>query len=291
MHSMTGFGRGRKISSAGTLEAQVACINKRGLEISVALPRELSLIEGELYELLKGSFERGKLQLTLRLETKKQIISTKSTQLHVEAKFNELKKLCRRLKVPFEANAELLADLMRSGEFSNNGAIDIEKLRPTALAATRDSIKNCLRAQTQEGMRLQKDFLSRLKKLEDLRAQALVKSVHTVELQRERLLKNLSQAGLTINTGDERVLKELALFADRVDITEELTRINSHLTAARKLISSTGAIGRQLEFLLQEFLREWNTLGNKSPQIELVQVALSAKNEIEKMREQAANVV
>ncbi len=283
MKSMTGFGRGRVAAKGVTVEAQLSSTNKRGQEISVNLPRELSDMEAALQEKLQKAFERGKLQLNVRL----QISTQKKGDSDIQKDFLRLKAACKKLKVPFDADAELVLELMQASRPSDSTLPDLEKPVAAAVAA---AIQNCLRGQAQEGARLLKDFKARFKKLAALKVQAAALAAQSLPHQRARLMKNLSNAGLNIDTQDERVLKELALFADRVDVTEELTRIDSHLKAADKLINSSGSIGRQMEFLLQEFQREWNTLGNKSVQVELVRTALEAKNEIERMREQAANV-
>jgi uncharacterized protein YicC (UPF0701 family) len=282
MQSMTGFGRARVVGPFGNVEAQVSCVNKRGQEIFVCLPRELEGAEGNFHELLKTSFERGKIQLTARFERGKN--AAQGTQ----RKFQELRKACLKLKVPFHPDARLVAEILKGGSEAPLSTVAIEKAaRKAALSA----IAECRKSQLREGGRLEKDFRGRVEKLAALRDKALLLSKNTVDLQRTRLLKNLAQSGIALDINDERLLKELSLFADRVDIAEELTRIQSHLEAARKLIRDKGAIGRQMEFLFQELLREWNTLGNKSPRVELIRLALEAKNEIERMREQAANIV
>lgn len=283
MKSMTGFGRARALVKGVTVEAQLSSINKRGQEISVNLPRELAEMEAALQEKLQKAFERGKLQLNVRFQTS----ARKKTPADIKKDFALLKAACKELRVPFQADAELVLELMQASRPAETALPNLEKPLAAAVAA---AIKNCQSAQAQEGARLLKDFKARFKKLASLKAQAATLAADALPHQRARLLKNLSNAGLDIDTQDERVLKELALFADRVDVTEELTRIDSHLKAADKLINSAGSIGRQMEFLLQELQREWNTLGNKSVQVPLVQTALAAKNEIERLREQAANV-
>jgi hypothetical protein len=129
-------------------------------------------------------------------------------------------------------------------------------------AAIADAIKECQTAQSAEGKRLQKDFRARLAELARLHSSAANLAETSLPQRRQRLLKNLTEAGLEIEENDEKLLKELALYADRVDIAEELTRIQSHLHSAQELIQKEGT-GRELD-LLQELLREWNTLGNKS---------------------------
>lgn len=283
MDSMTGFGRARKTQKGIAIDAQLSSINKRGQEISINLPRELEDLEPSLNERLKKAFERGKLQLTVRLQLPK----AASTAADLQKNFLALKATCKKLRVEFDADAELIWEMMQG---SRAAPADLSGLGKAVAAAVDDAIRACQRAQAQEGRRLLKDFAARFKKLSALLTQAATLAKDAPAHQRARLLKNLENAQLSIDPKDERILKELALFADRADVTEELTRLTSHHKAADKLIASPGAIGRQLEFLLQEFQREWNTLGNKSAQVALIQTALAAKNEIERLREQAANV-
>ena len=282
MNSMTGFGRSQKTTPAGTVEAQLSTYNKRGLEISIQLPREMNFMEGELTEELKSAFERGKVQLNIRA----QVAEQKSLR-NLDGNLKKLKAACAQSGTVFSLDATLVWELLRT---DSDTPTETSALTPLVMKAAEQAILLCQKAQAQEGKRLQADFEKRLRIIAELHKKAQNLARESLELQRTRLEKNLALAGLAVDMNDERILKELALFADRADIAEELTRIGSHLVSARKLIASPGSIGRQLEFLLQEFLREWNTLGNKSAQVELVQLALAAKNEIERLREQAANI-
>lgn len=283
MDSMTGFGRARKTLKGVAVDVQLSSVNKRGREISVNLPRELDELEPSVHEKLQKAFERGKLQLSVRVQTAK----TSSTDEDLKKNFTRLKAACKKLEVPFDADARLMWEMMQS---TRPAEVDAKELPRCVLEGVQEAIRACQRVQAAEGKRLMKDFAARLKKMHTLRDKAATLAKNSLELQRARLIKNLENAQLSIDPRDERILKELAIFADRADVAEELTRIGSHLKAAEKLIATPGSIGRQLEFLLQEFQREWNTLGNKSAQIELIQTALAAKNEIERLREQAANV-
>lgn len=280
---MTGFGRARGKTPYGTVEITLASVNKRGLEIFCNLPKDLAIAENALIEVIKKHFERGKFQLSLRLEP-----SAKTLQQNLKERFSQLQKQCKALGVPFAPSAEFVQSIM---ERSSIGSTDIETILPSLKRVLTTAIKACATTQTQEGTELKGDFQKRLERLSEIAAKAKELSKTTVSLQRERMQKNLKNAGVEIDLSDERILKELTLYADKVDITEELTRIASHVKSASALINSkTALIGRQLEFILQELLREFNTLGNKSPQIKLIELALSAKNEIERLREQAANI-
>lgn len=284
---MTGFGRGKKADKQFSVEVEISSVNKRGLETFIALPRDLAAMEGKINEELKKNFERGKLSINIRVEY---LNKSKNEEINIETLKLQLKKLraaCKAAKAEFDLDAELIWEMMSAqGSVRENNLASEE----TILGAVKLAIAQCIKEQTREGKTLEKDFAARIKKMRALKETAKKHSVESLPRQRERLLKNLANAGLNIDASDERVLKELAIFADRVDISEELTRIESHLLALEKLLKTSGAIGRPIEFLLQELLREWNTLGNKSVQVELVRTALEAKNEVERMREQAANV-
>ncbi len=284
MISMTGFGRGRALWDDLAASFTLSCVNKRGREISVNLPRELASMEGEISEMLRKAFDRGKIQLNSRLETSD---TSQISPAGLQARIKSLRKNCREMKVPFEPDTRLVWELISTPELSTSATSS--KALHAVKAAIADAIKECQTAQSAEGKRLQKDFRARLAELARLHSSAANLAETSLPQRRQRLLKNLTEAGLEIEENDEKLLKELALYADRVDIAEELTRIQSHLHSAQELIQKEGT-GRELEFLLQELLREWNTLGNKSQIIELVQTALKAKNEVERLREQAANI-
>jgi uncharacterized protein (TIGR00255 family) len=281
MNSMTGFGRSHVPLDQATVEFTLSCVNKRGLEININLPRELAGMEMEFSEALRKHFERGKVQLNVRTEN----FSSSTKKSH--ERFEELRKACKAFKVPFTPDAALVCQLMNAP--ASTCAPMQAKSNKALNQGLEEAIAACKKAQCAEGKRLEKDFALRLEKLSELVLEASEVSRTSVGVQRERLLKNLNDAGLNINPNDERILKELALFADRVDIAEELTRIKSHLQALAVIIKKNPS-GRQIEFLLQELLREWNTLGNKSQILALIQTALAAKNEVERLREQAANI-
>ena len=141
-----------------------------------------------------------------------------------------------------------------------------------------------------EGEALLIDFLVRLEKLHVAVEAIVQRSPQVSGVYREQLLARLRQAGLELDVSDERVLKEVALFADRCDVTEEITRLRSHLAQLRELLRSDGEIGRKAEFILQEIGREIHTIGSKANDLQISQRVIEFKNELERVREQIANV-
>jgi uncharacterized protein (TIGR00255 family) len=143
---------------------------------------------------------------------------------------------------------------------------------------------------TEEGLHLRQDIASRLSSLASLLEQVATLAPSVVVSHRKALLQRLADAGLGLDLSDERMLKEVALFADRCDISEEITRVRSHLDQFDKLMAAKDAQGRAMDFLSQELGREWTTMGNKAHSAELSQLILQAKAELEKIREQVQNV-
>jgi uncharacterized protein (TIGR00255 family) len=141
-----------------------------------------------------------------------------------------------------------------------------------------------------EGNHLKRDFIQRLQTLADLTGSISQQAPYRPQRQRELLQKRLSEIGIHLEEHDERLAKELALFADRCDISEELTRLDSHFAKFHEYLNSTEATGRQLDFLCQELFREFNTIGSKANDAQIAQTVVEAKTEIEKIREQVQNI-
>ena len=141
-----------------------------------------------------------------------------------------------------------------------------------------------------EGAALQADLTLRITELDSIRAGIAGHAEGTTGNYRDALLERLGQLGLELDTSDERVLKEVALFADRCDISEEITRLSSHFEQFNELLSSQEAVGRKMDFLCQEIHREFNTIGSKANHIEITRAVIDGKNELERVREQVQNI-
>jgi uncharacterized protein (TIGR00255 family) len=182
---------------------------------------------------------------------------------------------------------------MLSGD-QGSSAKSGELVSPLAFAALDQAVAAFVAMRAKEGGALEKDLLARNEVLLDLVFAIRKQAQGTVEAYRDALLQRLKQLNLALDLSDERLLKELALFADRADITEEMTRLESHLAQFKSTVvvarSSEEPVGRKLEFLIQEINREFNTIGSKANNIEITRSVLDAKNEVERLREQVQNV-
>jgi uncharacterized protein (TIGR00255 family) len=295
MFSMTGYGTGTA-SLAGTAArevlAEAASVNRRGLELTVSLPREWSALEAPLGELARARLHRGAVRLTVTVREPAAAQPESGPQWDeaaTRAAFEQLRDLAARLKVPFTPDAGLLLRLASatSRESPPLPAPDAWHAVEKAVVAALDQL---VEARRREGEALRRDLAARLEILLRLCAEIAPLAPASVERYRDGLHARLRQIGLEIDLQDERVLREIALFADRCDIAEELTRLASHLEQFQKISAEDGPVGRKLDFLCQEIHREFNTVGSKAQHLDITRRVLEAKNEIERVREQVQNV-
>ncbi len=285
---MTGFGAGGAVREVG---AEAASVNRKGLEVAVSLPREWSALEGQVTELARAKLSRGHVRLTITLQKTGAANPGAPTwdETAVAAALEQLRTLAGRVGVPFTADAELLLRLAQStgGEAALPSA---EEAAPAVLAAATAALEQLAAARRREGEALQRDLSARVATLARLRTEIAPLAPVSISRYREGLHTRLRQIGLEVDLNDERILREIALFADRCDIEEELTRLASHLAQFEKTLAGDGPAGRQLDFLCQEIHREINTIGSKAQHLEITRRVLEAKNELERIREQVQNI-
>lgn len=292
MQSMTGFGRGTYNNEQWQATVEASSINRKQVEIVTNLPRSLQCLEPNVRQLTLPHISRGRVQLTIQLE---KTSAEDSTQIRInheiakslESAFSELSKSIGRDVFP------------ASGDFSRHPHIfesnDLDKIDPeiawkTIEPALIQAIQSMNEMRSAEGIYLKQDFNQRLKSLSDFTKSISESAPYRPQRQRELLEKRLSDIGISFQDNDDRLMKEIALFADRCDISEELTRLDSHFAKFHDYLNSTEATGRQLDFLCQELFREFNTIGSKANDAQIAQTVVEAKTEIEKIREQVQNI-
>ncbi|MEI6655611.1 MAG: YicC/YloC family endoribonuclease [Verrucomicrobiota bacterium] len=287
---MTGFGRGTATTGAWLATVELSTVNRKQAEVVVQLPRELADIEGRIRKQVLAAVARGRVQVTINLEP----AEGGSTAVRVDA------PLARAFEAAFSQLGEAIGrkvlpsagDFLRQPGMLTIGTRDVDAASAwAALAPALDeALTQLTLMRTREGADLAADFLVRLRTLDELSHRLAGAAAERPLRQRELLLKRLRDAGLELDPADERVVKELALFADRCDITEELTRLDSHLAKFREYMLANDPPGRALDFLCQEIFRELNTIGAKANDAAIAQTIVEAKTELEKIREQVQNV-
>jgi uncharacterized protein (TIGR00255 family) len=300
VYSMTGYasaaatpGESPRAEGWGvTVEAR--SVNGRFLDVALRLPDELRGLEPALRELLTANFKRGKIEL--RASTSREADSALPHPTHEQ--LNRLAMLQGSVKAWLPEARELSVN-----EAMNwcRGAAAAEKLDEPALDAAKRCIEALRDARAREGARLATVLLERVSRLRELAAQAAPLLPQVVARQQARFLERwaeaLTAAGAAGAGGSvpeqalhERAMTEAAAFAIRIDVAEELARLDSHLTEIERLLKGGGELGKRLEFLIQELQREANTLGSKSAALELTTIAVEMKVAVEQMREQVQNI-
>ncbi len=274
------------------LRLELSGINRKQLEIALNMPRSWAELETPLRRVIGEQISRGRVQVSISSDRTSE--TTGSYRLH-EGKLASLLELLPTLQQQLGREMELgIAELMRLNiiEESSDEATDCgaEQRLPELEALLRQALSAFIEMRSQEGYNLQRDLLQRIETLRDLRQQLAAGAEGCAQRYRELLLTRLEEAGLPLALDDERIVKEIALYADRCDISEELTRLDSHLDQFCAICEKDEPIGRPLDFLCQEIFRELNTTGSKVNNASLAQIVVTAKTELEKIREQVQNV-
>lgn len=289
IRSMTGFGRGHYSGGALNVSVEMSTVNRRTLEFGITLPREWQSLEGALQGVLKEHFHRGRLHVSVMGLPEGEGAGFQWDEAGLQANLDRLKALAEANNLEWLPDAELLARLASMNKTDMALPVN-DKVQGFVLEAIELACRDVVRMRETEGAALAEDLKQRLKVLDELLEEIKSVSASTVPRYREHLFSRLQQAGLELDLDDDRVLKEVALFADKCDIAEELTRLGSHLSQFGESLNVGSPIGRKLEFILQEINREINTIGSKANNYGVSRQVIEAKNEIERIREQIQNI-
>ena len=292
MKSMTGYGRGECAQDGFKVTVELSSVNRKQAEVSVALPRELELLEAPVREAIHRAVARGRVNVRVSLHAAE---DKQSARKHIDvdlakAYTAELVKLAKQLKLSGEVTLDQV--LRAPGVFQTDAQLaESEDLWPAVEKALAQSLAALLKMREREGAHLAKDLALRISVMQQAVAQIQKQAPATAENYRQNLLERIKAAGLeNIAPDDERLLKEIVVFADRSDITEELTRLQSHFAQFADCGKSKEPVGRTLDFLAQEMNREINTIGSKANDAVISREVVTLKAELERFREQAQNV-
>lgn len=287
---MTGYGSGAASNETHFLEVEIHSVNQRGLVVAVHAPREWGGLETEISTFLRPKVARGKISVQLRIGRESGDKEEEPADWsEVDRRVATLKKALDRFGSDSPISAEVLYRILSDCE-RDATAPSWEEVKEIAYEALDSALEGFLQMRSEEGARLLEEFINRTTLLREILQTIKELDENRIPQHKDALLARLQQMDLPLDSSDERVAKEVAFLADRSDVTEELTRIDSHLTALEESFSSNDPIGRKLEFILQELHREWNTIGSKASLAEISAKVIEAKQELEKLREQAANV-
>ncbi|MBU5672876.1 YicC/YloC family endoribonuclease [Paenibacillus brevis] len=292
-HSMTGYGNSARRCGGYLIQIEAKSVNHRYCEVVVRMPREWTCYEDGLKRLVQRYIKRGRIDVYINKEQEQAgtLPFVLNTGL-VESYLRAAEELRERYGLEGSLSAgELLSlpDMLIAPDWSSQEARNEEPWEATLLDGLEEAMINLVTMRKQEGEHLRKDLEERFNRLEELQAELTVLAPEVVLEYRAKLRGRLNEL-LDGAVDEHRFAMEVAVFADRSNIDEELIRLASHFSQCRELLGSTEPIGRKLDFLIQEMNRETNTIGSKANHLALVNRVVEMKAELEKIREQAANL-
>jgi uncharacterized protein (TIGR00255 family) len=283
--SMTGYANTSSDFTTGSLTLELRAVNHRYLDIQMRMPEELRGFEGALRELVSAQLQRGKVECRINYAARDALGGTtlnRNLLLQLAAWSREV-----QTALP-DAPTLSVADVLRWNGMLETPAASADELRTILTSLMQTALQEFSASRAREGEKLHDFLMVRLEKIEALRSGVMPHVPAAIAAYETRLINRLTDA--LQNAEDERIRQEITLFASKIDVDEELSRLASHLTEMRRILKQGGAVGKRLDFLMQELNREANTLGSKSVDAEVSRSAMEMKILIEQMREQIQNL-
>lgn len=288
--SMTGFGRGERQKEGRTWVAEIRCVNNRFLDIKIKLPRGYAALEDGIRKKIGLWHQRGRVDVLLSVHGDFSDLEKISVNMGLAEKYRTIHaEMARELGIEDDTKTSLLAGypdvLVREQQKE-----DLDEVRQIIDDVLTEALENCESMRLQEGESLLVDlrkrveyFVANIEKIESIVPKLVEKREQALRQRLEKLLTNVDLDPL-------RLTQEIAIMADKTDVSEELVRLRSHIGQLESFLGDEGIVGRKLDFLIQEFLREVNTLASKINDAETAHLTVDLKSELEKIREQVQNI-
>lgn len=290
VRSMTGFGRAEKVFGGMEVMVEIKSVNHRYFEFSSRVPRNYAFLEEKLKSFLKEKVSRGKVEVYVTINNS----NDDAVEIEVDRFFTDgyvkaLKSLAKLYGVKNDITASVIA--RNSDVFSvKKKSVDEEAVTNAVLETTADAVTAFISMREVEGAKLKEDVLNRTDFILDKVSFVEKRSPETVKQYKDRLYDKIKELLSDAQVDEQRLITETAIFADKVAVAEETVRLRSHIAQLTELLNSDEAVGRKLDFLIQEMNREANTIGSKAQDIDIAHTVVDIKSEIEKIREQIQNV-
>ena len=290
LKSMTGFGEARKAFADWVIQVELSTVNRKQLDIQLNLPKPLAACEADLNTWVRSAIARGRVSGFVRIEPARQgRIEKQINMFKARAVVKAYRMLAKELNIEPTITLEMLT---RHPEiFNAEESLPTPELwRPALEEVVQTALKKLSKMRRAEGRALEQDLRERISLLEQ-GTRAIQKRIPQQQAHyRSRLEGVLKKEGFNLVEAEERIIREIALFVERTDIAEELTRLKSHLKQMRAHLRSAEPVGRPLDFLSQELFREINTIGSKASDRVIAHEVVTFKGELERLREQVQNV-
>lgn len=289
MKSMTGYGRAAAALESFTVTIQVSSVNRKSLDLTISLPDAWESLEPHMGEMVRRFAARGKVHIDVEVTGDRDTADSSWDEAAASAALDRLQEFAAHENIEFRPTADLLWQIANAQRRSIKLPTS-EVAQPVVMEGLHEALRGFAAMRAKEGEALLVDFIRRSENLHRHVEIIAARAKQVPANYREQLMKRLREAGLELDLDDERVLREIALFADRCDVSEEITRLRSHFDQFTTLLKSNGEMGRKAEFILQEIGREVNTIGSKANDVTIARSVIELKNELERVREQMANV-
>lgn len=284
--SMTGFARESQLTDLGMLSIEIRSVNHRYLDPSFRMPELLRNFEPMLREVLAEKVSRGKVDISIRLDMEQNPASTLIFNRDLATRIVEIHQETQGLLG--DERVLTATELMRFPNVVTTAAPDPEAIKPVLMTLFNNALDALLENRKREGTRILEMLTERLNKMADLVIDAKAQRPTAIEKIKERLLSRLEE--IDIEHDPNRFEQELVYVTQRLDVDEEIDRLNAHIEEMRNVFTRNEPVGRRLDFLSQELNREANTLGSKSQDVKLTQIGVDLKVLIEQIREQIQNI-
>jgi uncharacterized protein (TIGR00255 family) len=286
---MTGYGHGEKTTQTARVSAEVRTVNHRFLDFSIKVPKDLAIHEQEIKETVRRTFSRGRVSVTISAETTEPEYQVKINTALMERYLGELKNFAKQHNISGDINLNTLAGLPDVFEKQENDSGD-DSLWPVIQEALEQAISACQKMRQEEGQTLSRDIQARIDEIKSLidrieKEAPIIISRHTAAFK-ERLVKTME--GVSVD--QDRWMTEIAIMADKLDFTEEIVRLKSHVDQFQNCLDQGGVVSKRLTYLLQEMHRESTTISSKASDADIMTQVVSLKEESEKLREQVQNI-
>lgn len=290
IRSMTGYGNCRKIVDGREINVELRSVNHRYLEISCKVPKEMNFLEEKIRSVIKQSVFRGKMDIYVSVgadENEQAIISVNHAL--ASGYIQALREIAEKYQLPDDITVMSLSRYNDIFKLTKPPA-DEEKLWNSVKAVLDEAIEKFVDMRIAEGEKLYKDITERCVKILSLVDKIEQKAPEIVDDYRKKLTDKINELLNDATVDEQRIITEVAIFADKIAVDEETVRLKSHFEQFSKILNSNGSVGRKTDFILQEMNRETNTIGSKIQDIEISHIVVEIKSELEKIREQIQNI-
>ena len=290
IRSMTGYGRCQSVIGGYDILLEIRSVNHRFFDFTAKIPRSYGYLEEKLKSFFQGSISRGKVEVSLSIYS----VGVADAVIEVnesvaEGYVNALREANKKLMLNDDLS---LSNLMRLPDVFNirKAADDEEVVWECVRSAAQTALDDFITMRENEGRRMVADVCEKLDNIEKMVAMVEAESPKITEAYRTRLTERMKEILGNTSIDEQRIISEAAIFSEKTAVDEETVRLKSHISQCREMLSGDNAIGRKLDFLIQEFNREANTIGSKCQGLEITKTVIEMKSEIEKIREQIQNI-